>query len=316
MYEEFYGLKGKAFRLSPDERFLYLGRGHKRALAYLRYGLDKREGFIVITGNVGTGKTTLAQALIKQYLSKDTVAGKLVTTQLDPDDTLRMTAAAFGLQQEGLSKASLIQYLERFFIRVREAGKHALLVVDEAQNLPARSLEELRMLSNLQQDNVPLLQCFMLAQNEFQQTVNAPGMEQFRQRIIAGYHLTPLDLGETREYIEFRLKCVGWENDPSISDEAFEVIYKHSFGIPRQINRLADRVMVAAFLEETHQIDGELATTVATELDEEMHGPKDEGVAIEQSLPASPLDKSDGGSRLAQIEEKLDALAKALGSGR
>ncbi len=313
MYEEFYSLKGKAFRLSPDERFLYLGRGHKRALAYLRYGLDKREGFIVITGNVGTGKTTLAQALIKQYLSKDTIAGKLVTTQLDPDDTLRMTAAAFGLQQEGLTKASLIQYLERFFIRVREAGKHALLVVDEAQNLPPRSLEELRMLSNLQVDNEPLLQCFMLAQNEFQKTVNAPGMEQFRQRIIAGYHLTPLDLEETREYIEFRLKCVGWENNPIITNDAYEIIYKHSFGIPRQINRLADRILVAGFLEETQQIDATLAKTVATELDEEMRGPKDEGVAIDQALPDSPQDNADESSRLAQIEDKLDALTKALG---
>ncbi|MGB1110755.1 MAG: XrtA/PEP-CTERM system-associated ATPase [Gammaproteobacteria bacterium] len=319
MYEQFYHLTGKPFQLSPDPRFLYLGRGHKRALAYLRYGLEKGEGFIVITGNVGTGKTTLAQALLKQYLSADTVAGKVSTTQLDPDDTLRMVAGAFGLKHKDLNKADLLQYLERFFIRVVEAGKRSLLIVDEAQNMPRQSLEELRMLSNLQHGHRPLLQVFMLAQNEFQETMNDPGMEQFRQRVIAGYHLTPLDLMETQAYVEYRLRCVEWDNDPEITGGAFEALYKHTRGIPRQINRFFDRLLVAAYLDESHRIEAELVDSVAAEMkaetgiamtSEEQDQIKDASEAMMKEARAA----ADQGltDRLSQIEEKLDLLARAL----
>lgn len=322
MYEDFYKLSGKPFQLTPDPRFLYLGKGHKRALAYLRYGLEKGEGFIVITGNVGTGKTTLAQALLKKYLSADTVAGKFANTNIDADDTLRMVAGAFGLKHEGLGKASLLQYLERFFVRVREQGKRALLVIDEAQNMPRKSLEELRMLSNLQYDHVPLLQCFLLAQNEFQTTLNGAGMEQFRQRVIAGYHLTPLDLSETRAYIEFRLSQVGWQRDPAFVEDAYEGIYVHTHGIPRQINRFVDRLLVSTMLDESHVVHADTVQALADELKaetalgtEQTEQPMDAQAvqALAEELPAAATEASDGlTDRLSQIEEKLDALTRVL----
>ncbi|MGB0721431.1 MAG: XrtA/PEP-CTERM system-associated ATPase [Gammaproteobacteria bacterium] len=317
MYEAFYKLTGKPFQLSPDPEFLYLGRGHKRALAYLRYGLEKAEGFIIITGNVGTGKTTLAHALLKQFIKEDIVAGRVVTTQLDPDDTLRMVAGAFGLRQEGKTKATLLQQLEQFFVRVYKGGKRTLLLVDEAQNMPRQSLEELRMLSNLTLGEHPLFQCFLLAQNEFQATLNGPGMEQFRQRVIAGYHLTPLDLSETRSYIEYRLRHVGWDQDPVITDDGFEAIYRHSHGVPRQINRLADRILVFGFLDERHEIDGHVVDLVAEEIAAEV------GAVIKEGARDGGKAESDGekpqgviDSRLAQIEAKLEALTEALKADR
>ena len=171
MYREFFGLTGKPFQLSPDTRFFFPSSEHKRALSFLEYGLSHGDGFIVITGDVGTGKTTLVQALLGELDPKEAVVANIVTTQLGEDDLLGFVAAQFGLRASAPNKAALLRDLEQFFLhRVRD-GKRVLLIVDEAQNLPARSVEELRMLSNFNERGTPLLQVFLLGQEEFRNTL-------------------------------------------------------------------------------------------------------------------------------------------------
>ena len=252
MYENYYGLSDKPFRLRPDPNFFYGSKGHKRAMAYLEYGLAQGEGFIVITGEVGAGKTTLVRNLFKQLESDRIVAAHIVNTHLDPDDTLRMVAAAFGLPYENLSKAALLHGFEQFLQTLDAEGKRALLVVDEAQNLTSRVVEELRMLSNFQTADKSLLQTFLLGQPEFRTTLHSPGMQQLRQRVIATYHLGPMCETETQAYIEHRLHTVGWQDDPSFSPAAHAAIYEFTGGIPRKTNHLCDRLMLMGFLEELH----------------------------------------------------------------
>ena len=271
MYESFYKFRGKPFQLSPDARFFYKSHGHKRALSYLLYGVKQGEGFIVITGDVGTGKTTLAQALFKVLEHEEVVAAQLVSTQIQEDDLLRMVASAFGLPYEGVSKASLLRNLEGYFRTCHEEGKRLLLVVDESQNLPPRAIEELRMLSNFQVGNRMLLQSFLLGQKEFRVTMRSEGFEQLRQRVIAAYHLGPLNVEETRGYIEHRLRKVGWRGDPGIADEVYGEVHSFTNGVPRRINTLCDRLFLHAFLEELHDISHDTVLSVTKDIVEE-HG--------------------------------------------
>ncbi len=272
MYESFYNLSAKPFRLSPDSGFFYPSRGHKRALAYLRYGLSQGEGFVVITGDPGTGKTTLAQILLKEMDQRHLVVAHLTTTQLEADEMLRMVSASFGLRYEGMDKAGLLKTLEAFLLNRARERKRALLVVDEAQNLPARSLEELRMLSNLQVGGKALLQTFLLGQPQFRQMLEHPDLEQLRQRVIANYHLSALAPDECRSYVESRLKQVGWQNDPSFTEQAFDTIYEYAEGIPRRINMLCDRLLLFSFLEEQHEVNDAILRQVTDELGQEVSG--------------------------------------------
>ncbi len=272
MYENFYQLRAKPFRLSPDPSFFFASRGHKRALAYLRYGLSQAEGFVVITGAPGTGKTTLAQILLQDLDQSDVVVAHLTTTQLEADEMLRMVSASFGLRYEGQDKAGLLKTLEAFFMARSRERKRVLLVVDEAQNLPARSLEELRMLSNLQVGEHALLQTFLLGQVQFRQMLDHPDLEQLRQRVIANYHLSALGEDECKNYVESRLRHVGWNDNPHFTDEAFGIIYRYTEGVPRRINMLCDRVLLFSSLEERHTIDAGVLHDVIDELQSEISG--------------------------------------------
>ena len=270
MYEAYYHLNAKPFQLSPDPRFFFGSKGHKRAMAYLEYGLSLGEGFIVITGEVGAGKTTLVRNLFKQLESENVVAAQLVSTQLDADDTLRSVAASFGLEHEGVSKSAILKNLEGFLQAAAQQGKRALLVVDEAQNLIPRAVEELRMLSNFQNNERSLIQSFLLGQPEFRNILQSQDMQQLRQRVIASYHLGPLDALETRAYIEHRLRTVGWKGMPSFSDDAFEAIYQFTGGIPRRINTFCDRLMLYGFLEEKTAFDSAAVKEVVEDLRHEI----------------------------------------------
>ncbi len=270
MYDDFYKLTGKPFQLTPDHKFFFNSKGHNRAMAYLRYGLEQGEGFIVITGGIGTGKTTLVRNLFDELDGMNVMAAQLVTTQVDPDDMLRMVCASFGLAHEGLNKATLLHNLEAI-ARARHAeGKQMLLVVDEAQNLPARSVEELRMLSNFQVDNRALVQTFLLGQEEFKRTLQSPGMEQVRQRIIASYHLEPLSPDETEKYILHRLQLVGWDKDPTFDEGVFRMIHEFTGGVPRRINAMCDRLMLFGCLEELHHLEKDAVLSVMQELEQEV----------------------------------------------
>ena len=296
MYESFYNLRAKPFRLSPDPGFFFASRGHKRALAYLRYGLSQGEGFVVITGAPGTGKTTLAQILLKEMGQSDVVVAHLTTTQLDADDMLRMVAASFGLRYEGLDKAGLLKTLESFLLARSRERKRALLVVDEAQNLPPKSIEELRMLSNLQVGDKALLQTFLLGQAQFRQMLEHPDLEQLRQRVIANYHLSSLAPDECQSYVENRLHHVGWNGDPHFTEQAYQIIHSYTEGVPRRINMLCDRVLLFGSLEERHEIDEALLRQVTDELQQEISG---RPVAPVDSA-AQSNDKSDNDDRVRQ----------------
>ncbi|WP_374243282.1 XrtA/PEP-CTERM system-associated ATPase [Zoogloea sp.] len=273
MYEAYFGLRGKPFQLNPDPSFFYGSRGHRRAMAYLEYGLHQNEGFIVITGEVGAGKTLLVRSLLEKLDSKKIVAANLVSTQIDADDILRLVAASFGIPSKHLSKSDLLLAIEAFLVSTTAAGKRALLIVDEAQNLTQKAVEELRMLSNFQLEDHALLQSFLVGQPEFRAIMQSPEMVQLRQRVIASYHLGPLDLQETQAYVEHRLACVGWKGNPSFDAEAMREIYNVSQGIPRRINALCDRIMLAAFLGEQRRVGVELVNQIVSEMREEQVTP-------------------------------------------
>jgi putative secretion ATPase (PEP-CTERM system associated) len=268
MYEAYYRFQAKPFQLSPDPRFFFSSRGHRRAMAYLVYGVHQGEGFIVITGEIGAGKTMLANTLARKMASRNLVLAQVVSTNLEADDIVRMVAAAFGLSQEN-SKAVLLNRIEQFLLACHRQGKRVLLVVDEAQNLPARSVEELRMLSNFVCADRPLLQTFLLGQPEFRKMLRSPEMEQLRQRVTASCHLGPMDSAETKAYIVHRLQTVGWCDDPSFSEDAFAAIHQHTGGIPRKINVLCDRLLLMGRLDEKHAITGKEVAEVIDELNQE-----------------------------------------------
>jgi len=270
MYETYYHFTSKPFQLSPDPRFFYGSRGHKRAMAYLEYGLSLGEGFIVVTGEVGAGKTTLVRNLFRQMEEGNIIAAQLVSTQLDADDTLRSVAASLGLEHEGISKSALLKNLQDFLVAATRQNKRVLLVVDEAQNLTPRAVEELRMLSNFQDEDRSLIQTFLLGQPEFRNILQSMDMQQLRQRVIASYHLGPLDADETRGYIEHRLNLVGWKGVPGFSEEAFQSIHRFTGGIPRRINTFCDRLMLFGYLEEKHQFGEDEISEVIEDLRHEV----------------------------------------------
>ncbi|WP_177420867.1 XrtA/PEP-CTERM system-associated ATPase [endosymbiont of Lamellibrachia barhami] len=311
MYDDFYKLKGKPFQLTPDHKFFFNSKGHNRAMAYLRYGLEQGEGFIVITGGIGTGKTTLVRNLFQELSNKNVMAAQLVTTQVDPDDMLRMVCASFGLAHEGLNKATLLHNLEAI-ARTRHAeGKQILLVVDEAQNLPARSVEELRMLSNFQVGDKALVQTFLLGQEEFKRTLQSPGMEQFRQRIIASYHLEPLSGDETEKYIKHRLQLVGWEGDPEFAEEVFQIIYDFTEGVPRRINSMCDRLMLYGCLEELHTMDKKAVGAVIEELEQEVSYQKPSTQGQQQLASVSHLPSRGAGAQMSASNAAPEMMANA-----
>lgn len=270
MYESFYKLNAKPFQLNPDPRFFFESKGHKRAMAYLEYGLTLGEGFIVITGDVGAGKTMLVRNLFKKLERENVVATQLVTTQLEADDTLRMVAAGFGLEHEGANKATLLKRIETFLQGEVRRGKRALLVVDEAQNLSPKAVEELRMLSNFQMNDRSLIQSFLLGQPEFRRTLQSEEMQQLKQRVIASYHLGPMEAPETRAYVAHRLDLAGWRGDPAIADGAYELIHQYSGGVPRRINTLCDRLLLFGYLEELHNLDLSAVEQVIEDLQKEV----------------------------------------------
>ncbi len=318
MYDTFFKFKDKPFRLSPDPRMFFNSHSHKRALSYLMYGVSQGEGFIVVTGEVGTGKTTLAMALCGMLGEKDVVVGKVVTTQVEAEDLLRVVAAEFGLPAEGRPKGVLLKALESFLRHSAQEGKRVLLIVDEAQNLPARSLEELRMLSNFEFRGRPLLQSFLLGQKEFRSIMRAPEFVQLRQRVIAAYHLRPLGAAESREYIEHRLRVVGWQEDPVIEDSVYAAVHRYTQGIPRRINVLCDRLLLFAALEGKHAIDSNVLETVSNDLrKEDLPSVTDEREGVTYVNPAAVRAPGPGAREAGTVSgsnERIDALQSSLES--
>ncbi|MEO5883679.1 MAG: XrtA/PEP-CTERM system-associated ATPase [Caldimonas sp.] len=266
MFESFFNLRVAPFQLAPDPGFYFASRGHSHALAYLKFGVYQQEGFIVVTGEIGAGKTTLVRALLSGLDPERVVAAQLVSTQLNEGELLSSICLAFGVPVSGTSKATLIGAVEAFLTAVAVGGRRALLVVDEAQNLGRRETEELRMLSNFQIGNHALLQSFLVGQPELRGMLASPMMEQLRQRVIASCHLGGLSEPETRGYIEHRLRYAGWDGEPIFDDAAFKAIHVTTGGIPRRINLLCTRLMLGAFLASDRAIDEARVNATAAEL--------------------------------------------------
>ncbi|MEG8042745.1 AAA family ATPase [Sphingomonas faeni] len=268
MYDEHYGLTGRPFQLTPDPKFWFETATHRKAMAYLGYGLAQGEGFIVITGDIGAGKTTLVGHLMDTIDHQRLNAIKLVSTAIEADDLLRIVATELHVDPAGLTKAELLTAIERGLHAVARTGKRTLLIVDEAQALPVSALEELRMLSNFQAGGHALLQIVLLGQPEFRDRLHgSERLEQLRQRVIAIHHLDPMEESEVSDYLAHRLSVVGWTGNPDFTDDAFAAFYAGSAGVPRRLNLLAGRVMLYAALENLTVIDAAVVRSVQRDLE-------------------------------------------------
>jgi putative secretion ATPase (PEP-CTERM system associated) len=304
MYTSFYKLRAEPFLLTPDERFYFESSVHSQAMAHLTYGLKRGEGFIVITGDVGAGKTTLVKRLIATVDPSKIVAAHVVTTMLSGHDLLRMVAAAFGLKDLPADKSGILLRLQEFFDATHRQGRRALLIVDEAQNLSESALEELRMLSNFQVQNAAPFQSFLVGQPQFRRIIASPDLEQLRQRVIASYHLGPLNSLESGNYVLHRLKQVGWNGDPSFPMSAIGAIHQHTGGIPRRINALGNRLMILGYLDELHSFSAEDVNRVASDLANENEPP---------DMPASAAAISQlSAGNVDVLIKRLDAIDERL----
>ncbi len=321
MYTDHYGLSAPPFQLTPDPQFWFESGTHKKAMAYLGYGLAQGEGFIVVTGDIGAGKTTLTGHLMNTLDPTRVAAIRIVSTQVDGDDMLRLVAQGFGLQSEGVAKAQLLDRIERHLFETGRSGRRALLVVDEAQALTTSALEELRMLSNFQSGGHALMQIFLLGQPEFRDRLaSATGLEQLRQRVIATHHLDPMTAAETRPYLEHRLRQVGWTGRPVFSDGACAALHAASGGVPRKLNTLATRVLLMGAIENVDDFDATLVARVIADVEAERPEAR-QAVAVPvepaaaATLPvaanAEPVDAAID-VRVAEQEKRIAALEAQL----
>ena len=294
MYESHFGFSGPPFQLVPDPDFFFGSRGHSNALAFLQSAAQQGDGFLVVTGEIGAGKTTLVRTLLAGLDSKRVMAATMVSTQLESGELPQAILLAFGIAHTGTTQAQLGASLEAYLIDLASKGRRALLIVDEAQNLGHDLIEELRLLSNLQVGASALLQVFLVGQPGLRTLIQAKAMEQLRQRVTASCHLGPLDAKETQAYVQHRLRRVDWKENPRIEAQAYATLHQWTAGIPRRINRLCNRLLLAAFLEGRDVITAESVEQIARDLRSEIGEPDDQAqmqesyVPVEQPLP-SPL---------------------------
>jgi len=290
MYDDHYGLSGRPFQLTPDPRFWFDTATHRKAMAYLGYGLAQGEGFIVITGDVGAGKTTLVGHLMATVDRERLHIIKIVSTQIEADDLLRMVAGGLDVDPDGMTKAQLLGAIERALHAMARSGRRTLLIVDEAQALPVSALEELRMLSNFQAGGHALLQIFLLGQPEFRERLHgSERLEQLRQRVIAMHHLDPMGPEEVEPYMLHRLSVVGWQGRPRFTPDAFAALYKGSEGIPRRLNQLAGRVLLFGAIDQLDTIDARVVAAVIDDIAGDAPASKPAPVAGPVAEPVAPL---------------------------
>ncbi|MCB2077804.1 MAG: XrtA-associated ATPase [Novosphingobium sp.] len=294
MFDDFYGLTGRPFQLTPDPAFYFESITHRKALSYLGYGLAQGEGFVVITGEVGAGKSTLVAHLMATIDPARLTAAQVVTSKLDDEEIIHVVAQSFGLMIDGHDKASALGAIEAFLHEEARAGRRCLLIVDESQNLSVEALEELRMLSNFQLGSHPLLQTLLLGQPEFRDMLGeSPALEQLRQRVIATHHLKAMEPTELQPYIEHRMKCVGWEGNPQFDQRVFAEIYAASGGVPRRINQILNRLLLLGAVDQRTRIDGAMVHQVLSELSEDgsLSLAKKAAPAMPKAAPVAPAAK-------------------------
>jgi len=307
MYTEFFNLSAKPFELLPNPKFLYLSKGHRKALSYLQYGIQERAGFTLLTGEVGSGKTTLVRDIINK-ISADVTLSMIFNTRVDGYQLIAMINDDFGLKTEGKDKVQLITELNDFLLEECSSNRQPIIIIDEAQNLSTEALEEIRLLSNLENDNFKMMQIILVGQPELKQIIAQPSLRQLRQRISISCHLNPLNREESEEYVYHRLGTVGSRDCVKFHDGIFDAIFKFSGGIPRLINLICDFLLLSAFVEETHEIDTQLMNDTLKELSFEEPDLPSPAFEHEETVSpivqgAPPLD-----DRLARIEKKYAKL--------
>jgi putative secretion ATPase (PEP-CTERM system associated) len=305
MYDDFYGLSGRPFQLTPDPAFYFESGTHRKALSYLSYGLAQSEGFVVITGEVGAGKSMLVAYLMATVDPARLTAAQIVTSRLDGEELIHVVAQAFGLKVQGHDKAAALGAIEAFLHDEARAGRRCLLIVDESQNLSIGALEELRMLSNFQLGSHPLLQTLLLGQPEFRETLlDHTELEQLRQRVIATHHLEAMEAHEVQAYIEHRLKRVGWDGNPGFDQRVFAEIYTATGGVPRRINQIVNRLLMLGAVDKRSRIDGAMLQQVLAELGADGAPARTPAKAVGKS-PVQPLPAAEAAIVGPQLEAAL-----------
>ncbi|UIP08199.1 XrtA-associated ATPase [Erythrobacter sp. SDW2] len=325
MFDDFYGLTGRPFQLTPDPDFYFESATHRKALSYLGYGLAQGEGFIVITGEIGSGKSTLVAHLMKKIDPAQMTVGQIVTSNLDGAELVHVVAQSFGLDIDGHDKASALGAIEDFLHEEARAGRRCLLVVDESQNLSIDALEELRMMSNFQLGSHPLLQQLLLGQPEFKEVLaTSQSLEQLRQRVIAAHHLGPMESDELQPYIEHRLACVGWQGNPAWDQRVFAEMYQATGGIPRRVNQVATRLLLLGAVEQRTRIDSAMLSSVLREMESDNTFPEaaprpmvtlERGPApgpIKHALADTPADPVQQASQFEAMQAERDAQIAEL----
>ncbi len=265
MYQKFFYLKEMPFHVTPDPKFLYLGTKHREAIELLRYGINKRKGFIVLTGEVGTGKTTICRALLEN-LADNVETALILNPLLGPDELLRTVTSDLGLSSDEQSVKSHLDVLNTFLLDVTEHKGNAVVIIDEAQNLSAKALEMLRLISNLETEKDKLVQIILVGQPELKDKLGTRELRQLNQRIIVRYDLAPLDRKETGAYIQSRLFVAGGSGSVEFGESAVDAVYEATGGIPRMINILCDRSLTAAFIKTKREIGVEEVAEAVEEL--------------------------------------------------
>lgn len=323
MFDNFYGLSGKPFQLTPDPEFYFRSITHRKALSYLGYGLAQGEGFIVITGEIGSGKSTLVAHMMDSLDTNAVTVAQIVTSKLNEDEIVHVVASSMGLDVEGHDKASALTEIESFLHEEARAGRRCLLVIDESQNLSVPALEELRMFSNFQLGSHPLMQTLLLGQPEFRVTLqDDPNLEQLRQRVIAAHHLEPMQKSEIEPYIVHRLEKVGWAGNPSFDQRVFAELYEASGGIPRRVNQIANRLLLLGAVEERSRIDASMLQSVLREMEAERAFPEAAPAALKQkepeykpveAMPTVPrVDMQQFEAALAERDAQIAELQQAI----
>jgi putative secretion ATPase (PEP-CTERM system associated) len=315
MFDDFYGLAARPFQLTPDPAFYFESLTHRKALSYLGYGLAQGEGFVVITGEVGAGKSTLVAHLMATIDPERLTAAQVVTSALDGEEIVHVVAHAFGLEVAGHDKATALGMIEQFLQDEARAGRRCLLIVDESQNLEVAAIEELRMLSNFQLGAHPLLQTLLLGQPEFRGLLlESPELEQLRQRVIATHHLEAMQPDEVQPYVEHRMTRAGWQGNPSFDAHLFGEIHAATGGIPRRINQVVNRLLLLGAVEQRDRIDGAMLAHVLAELNEDgtiaivsPQAPE----PVQAAVPAAPV-AAHGGDNESSAHAAATAAAAAV----
>ncbi|MFZ1986296.1 MAG: AAA family ATPase [Desulfatitalea sp.] len=301
MYEAFYNFRKKPFDLSPDPNFMFKSEKHQKALSYMEYGLSENVGFLVLTGDVGCGKTTTAKYIIRE-LGRSFLTSYISNTHLSSDQVLRMILTGFSLPAQKVEKARALDVLTRLLLTMRQRGKRVLVVIDEAQNLTAKALEEIRMLSNIHNDSGVLVQILLIGQPELLKTLKKPAMRQLAQRVAVHFHLTGLDRQETADYIAYRLGVVGGKRD-LFTAASVDKVFELSRGVPRLINLICEAALVYGFADESASISQDIIRQIITDK-------IGVGIATDPVATSDPLDEEKSSSYLNDYQEKFETLEK------